>query len=322
LVEHATEISMRLARYALACLLTLGAPALAAEGDALLVAAENVNVRAGAGLDSQVLMRVHRNQLLIELEREGDWVRGEIAGPGGQVGWIHGSLLARPGGERVAAPLGSAEPSAEQAEAAGEVPEPGAQPSSQASSQPSAAPPAPEPALPELTPEIAARQAPTPSPPEPATGRDDLPPEAERLAREAPSEPTTGPEAAGGPGPVGVAAARRPDEESEPTVEPTPAAGPPTASLSGIEQFRESVSYLNSRAVEVAGIELFTGVEAISGDVVRVHATDAWTTVPHAGQQSFLNTLLDRWLAAKGGGPASVQIANELGEVVVEKAGP
>jgi SH3-like domain-containing protein len=314
---------MRLARHALAALLVLAAPALAAPGDALLVAEENVNVRAGPGLDAEVLMRVHRDQLVIELAREGDWVRGEIAGAGGQAGWIHGSLLARPDGERVAAPLGSAEPSIEQAEAARGTPAPAAETSSQVSSRPSAATSAPEPAVPEPRPDVAARQAPTPSPPEPATGRDDLPPEAERLARGAPAEPAAGPEAAAGLGPVGVAAAAtRPDEEPEPTAEPTPAAGPPTGQLTGIEQFRESVSYLNSRAVQVAGIELFTGVEAISGDVVRVHATDAWTTVPHAGQQSFLNTLLNRWLAAKGGGPASVQIANELGEVVVEKTGP
>ena len=253
-------------------------------------------------------MGVQRDQLVIELERQGDWVRGEIAGTGRQDGWIHGSLLALPGGQRVAAPLrSSAAPAVQEAEAPTGSPEP------------AAAPPDPEP-----TPEVASRPAPTPAPPEPATNVGDLPPEAGELAREADAEPTTaGPEAAGGGGEVGVAAAAPRDEASpEPVVEPAPAAGPAAARLSGIEQFRENVSYLNSRALEVAGIELFTGVEAVSGDVVRVHATEAWANVPPAGQQSFLSTLLDRWLAAKGGGPASVQIANVLGEVVLQKSGP
>jgi pyruvate/2-oxoglutarate dehydrogenase complex dihydrolipoamide acyltransferase (E2) component len=298
---------MRQARFALAAFLMLGAPASAAPGDALVVAEENVNVRDGPGLESPVVMRVHRDQLVIELERQGDWVRGEIAGAGRQDGWIHGSLLARPGGQRVAAPLRPTDPpEVQEAEAPTESPEP------------AAAPPEPEPA-----PEVAARPAPIPAPPEPATNADDLPPDAGEMAREAGAEPTTGPRAAGGVGGVGVAAAApRSEPRPEAVAEPAPAAGPPTARLSGIEQFRENVSYLNGRALEVAGIELFTGVEAVSGDVVRVHATDAWTNVPPAGQQSFLNTLLDRWLAAKGGGPASVQIANVLGEVVIEKSGP
>jgi pyruvate/2-oxoglutarate dehydrogenase complex dihydrolipoamide acyltransferase (E2) component len=292
---------MRLARCALAAFLMLGAPAWAAPGDALLVAEENVNVRAGPGLDSSVVMSVHRDQLVIELERQGDWVRGEIAGAGRRDGWIHGSLLARPGGQRVAAPLGSsAAPAVGEAEAPTGSPEPAAAP-----------------------PQVASRPAPTPAPPEPATDAGDMPPEAAELARETGAEPTTGPGAAGGVGAVGVAAAApRTEPGPEAVVEPAPAAAPPTARLSGIEQFRENVSYLNGRALEVAGIELFTGVEAVSGDVVRVHATEAWSNVPPAGQQSFLNTLLDRWKAAKGGGPASVQIANVLGEVVVEKSGP
>src|SRR5918992_213888 len=120
---------MRLARCALAALLMLGAPARAAPGDALLVAGETVNVRAGPSLDSPVVTRVQRDQLVIELERQGDWVRGEIAGTGRQDGWIHGSLLALPGGERVAAPLrGSAAPAVQEAEAPTPAPEPAAAP--------------------------------------------------------------------------------------------------------------------------------------------------------------------------------------------------
>jgi pyruvate/2-oxoglutarate dehydrogenase complex dihydrolipoamide acyltransferase (E2) component len=298
---------MQQARYALAALLTLAAPAWAAPGDALVVAEQNVNVRAGPGLDSSVVMRVQRDQLVIELERQGDWVRGEIAGTGRQDGWIHGSLLARPGGERVAAPLrdDAADP-VQEAQAPRQTPEP------------AAAPPAPQP-----TPEVVSRPAPIPAPPEPATTAGDLPPEAGGLARDAGAEPTTGSGATGGIGAVGVAAAApRTDPEPEAVAEPAPAAGPAAARLRGIEQFRENVSYLNSRALEVAGIELFTAVEAVGSDVVRVHATEAWANVPPGGQESFLSTLLDRWLAAKGGAPASVQIANVLGEVVNEKSRP
>ena len=77
-------------------LLLLAAAALAATGDALIVTGDGVNVRAGPSADAAIRMRVHRDQQVIELQREGSWVRAEIAGTDGEEGWIHSSLLARP----------------------------------------------------------------------------------------------------------------------------------------------------------------------------------------------------------------------------------
>jgi len=52
-------------------------------------------------------------------------------------------------------------------------------------------------------------------------------------------------------------------------------------------------------------------------------ATDAWSTIPPAGQQSYANTLLDRWAAARGtGGPVSVQIVAPDGAVLLERTRP
>ncbi len=244
---------MRLGRLAFAGLMLFGGAAWAATGDALVVTGDGVNVRYGPGTDAGVKMRIYRNQQVIELERQGDWVRAEIAGTGGEEGWIHGSLLEPPGGAPAAAPAVAA------------APEPA---------------PAPAPA-----PETAT--APSPEPQAPAN----------EMAAVEPSVP-------------------------EPAATPEPAVGP-ALDLPGLEQFRESVDYLNSRAQAVAGVELFTGVEARSEDVVQVTATDAWSTIPPAGQRSYLNTLVDRWAAAKGdGGAASVQIVDADGHVVMERTGP
>ena len=55
--------------------------------------------------------------------------------------------------------------------------------------------------------------------------------------------------------------------------------------------------------------------------MVQVAATDAWSSIPPAGQQSYANTLLDRWAAARGyGGPVSVQIVDEEGKVLLESS--
>ena len=90
-----------------------------------------------------------------------------------------------------------------------------------------------------------------------------------------------------------------------------------------IARFRQSVEYLNSRALAVAGVDLFTEVELGGGGVVQVAATEAWSSIPPAGQQSYANTLLDRWAAAWGyGGPVSVQIVAPDGEVLLERTKP
>jgi uncharacterized protein YraI len=78
----------------LACCLLLSGPAQGAAGDVLMVTGDNVNVRTGPGVDHAVSRQVDRDQRVIEIARDGDWVRAEIEGATGAEGWIHGSLLA------------------------------------------------------------------------------------------------------------------------------------------------------------------------------------------------------------------------------------
>ena len=210
--------------------LLLAASVLAATGDALMVTGDGVNVRAGPSSDAAVRMRVHRGQQVIELQREGSWVRAEIAGTAGQEGWIHSSLLAAPRADQ---------------------PE-------------TAAPPEPQP----------------------------------REATKVPPQNQTLPH----------------------MVEP--AAGP-AGDLGELARFRETVSYLNERATTLAGADLFAKVEPGPEGAMRVVATETWSSLPPAGRQSYANTLLDRWAAAKASaGPAVLQIVDPSGEVVMEKTRP
>jgi hypothetical protein len=217
--------------------LLLAGSALAATGDALIVLGDGVNVRSGPSGSAAVKMRVNRNQQVIELQREGRWVRAEIAGTNGQEGWIHSSLLAKPG-----EPAPDASGAAEQ------------QPGAAAEQQPEA-------------------------------------------VLERPTQPVV---------PLQV----------------EPAAGPDRG-LGELARFRETVSYLNKRAVTLAGAELFAEVKPGPGGVMRVVATDSWSTLPPAGRQSYANTLLDRWAATKvSAGPVVLQIIDPSGEVIMEKTQP
>jgi len=226
---------MRLASFAIGLVL-LGGPALAATGDALIVTGNGVNVRAAPSGDAAIRMRVYRDQQVIELQREGSWVRAEVAGTDGQEGWIHSSLLAYPDG--------------------------GEPPDQTLVRAPSDVAPS------------------TPADDDSAAGEGDVPLQV---------EPAAGPDAAPGE----------------------------------LARFRETVSYLNERAVAIAGADLFSEVKPGAEGVVQVVATEAWSTIPPAGRQSYANTLLDRWAAAKeGAGPVAVQIIDPNGEVVMEKTQP
>jgi uncharacterized protein YgiM (DUF1202 family) len=216
-------------------LLLLAGAALADTGDALIVTGDGVNVRAGPSEDAAIRMRVHRDQQVIELQREGDWVRAEIAGTGGQEGWIHSSLLAGPAQE------------ADQSE----------------------------------------------------TGASDLPADA---------------------GTTPAAAAKSQEEAAPLLIEP---AASPDRDLGELARFRETVSYLNERAMAIGGTDLFAEVKPGPEGAMQVVATDAWSQLPPAGRQSYANTLLDRWAAAKvSAGPAILQIVEPSGEVVMEKTEP
>jgi hypothetical protein len=102
--------------FAVAGILLLSGPGLGAQGDVLTVSGDSVNVRSGPGTEHAVTRQVARDQRLVEIERQGDWVRAEIAGTGGADGWIHVSLVAPGGGPAVSgtvaetAVAGEAEP--------------------------------------------------------------------------------------------------------------------------------------------------------------------------------------------------------------------
>ena len=173
----------------------------------------------------------------------------------------------------------------------------------------SAAPPAPAAAepVPPAAPPAAAEPVPPPAPPAVAT---------------ASPEPATEPAPATPPPPQEPAAtANGHAPELKPGGSQLVAVEHP-AGTDALARFRDSVTYLNNRAVAAAGVDLFTGVKAAGDGVVQVTATDAWRTVPVGGQQSFMNTLFDRWLAAAGAGqPLSVQIVDGRGRVLKEKSG-
>jgi Bacterial SH3 domain len=82
---------MRAASLAGSLVVLLGGAALAAQGDALVVTGEVVNVRAGPGSNAPILRQVKRDDQAVELTRQGSWVQVRLPDA---VGWIHGSLLA------------------------------------------------------------------------------------------------------------------------------------------------------------------------------------------------------------------------------------
>jgi hypothetical protein len=294
---------MRRIGFALASLLlalpvlggAVGDGALAATGDTLIVTGDGVNVRYGPSPDAKVRMQVYHDQPVSEIERQGDWVRVEIAGTDGASGWIHTSLLAAPS----PAQLARAHQRANRRLGAG-VPE--AKPPAPASQPAPAKPqadqsPGPEPSA-GAVPAAAADAASEPSAAAPSD-RESASPEVSV------APPATG---AAGSGQAAVA----------------PAAGPADAAgAAELARFRDSVDYLNSRSTSVAGIHLFDTVEAVGDGVVRVGATDAWTSLPPGSQQSYANTLVDRWAAARGySGPATVQIVGPDGKLLLESNKP
>ncbi|MDH3661227.1 MAG: hypothetical protein OEU92_14570, partial [Alphaproteobacteria bacterium] len=118
---------------------------------------------------------------------------------------------------------------------------------------------------------------------------------------------------------------RKPGDQSRVPTELVFASSPEIAGIDfeAMEHFRESVSYLNSRAWSVAGIKLFSEIEPIGGGVVQVKTTDDWFEVPTIGQTSYLNTLVDRWSSAKAdGAPAGVMLVDPKGELLMHQSKP
>jgi hypothetical protein len=98
------------------------------------------------------------------------------------------------------------------------------------------------------------------------------------------------------------------------------AVGSPTDQA--LERFRATIGNLNTRALAVAGVELFSDVRMAGDGVTQVVATAAWRMVPEAGRQSYMNTMLERWRTTVGSPLARLQVVDESGQVMSERAGP
>jgi hypothetical protein len=103
------------------------------------------------------------------------------------------------------------------------------------------------------------------------------------------------------------------------TVAPT--AKPSEADRPAFTRFQANIDDLNDQALAAAGVEVFSDAESVGNRVVHVSTTVAWASIPPAGQQSYLNTLLNFWIVALGGeGPAVVRILDQDSRVLLEKS--
>jgi chromosome segregation ATPase len=128
------------------------------------------------------------------------------------------------------------------------------------------------------------------------------------------------PAATGGPAEEADAGPDAEDASELAAVRPAPA-GARDASAE-LAKFNENIAYLNRRAMDAAGSDLFAGIEAAGEGVVQVSTTPAWEKIPAAGQRSYLDSLLDLWIVAQeGSGPAVVRIVDPNGRVLLEKSG-
>jgi predicted nucleic acid-binding Zn-ribbon protein len=101
-----------------------------------------------------------------------------------------------------------------------------------------------------------------------------------------------------------------------------PGAAPAPDEGAGLERFDATIRYLNSRALELEGANLFSGVKSAGNGVVHVSTTPAWQSIPVKGQRSYLNSLFDLWTVShEGSGPAVVRIVDANGRVLLEKSG-
>ncbi len=274
--------------------------AVAASGDLWAIAGDNVNLRRGPGSGHEIKRQLNRNQAVIEHGRRDEWHHVEVVGSEGLLGWVHGSLLEK--GEEMA---GSTPPRPQ-----AKVPDPSPKsPVSVRKAFKDNPPPLPEPAIEIADPEAVLEQM---------RGyvkrRDKLPKD--------PVKPRVGHSGREIISPVPI---RNPGDQSRIPTELVLASSTEVAgiNLEAMEHFRDSVSYLNSRAWSVAGIKLFSEIEPIGGGVVQVKTTDDWFEVPKIGQTSYLNTLVDRWSSAKAdGAPAGVMLVDPKGSLLMHQTKP
>lgn len=281
-------------------MLSFAGSAEAASGELWVVAGDNVNLRRGPGSGHEIKRQLSRDQKVIERGQDAEWRHVEIVGATGLFGWVHQSLLIQ--GQNTAE---------------------------------------------RNPPEILEMKLEDPTPKTPITLRDafrekDRPPE-EAIApagspedileemrgyvqrrEDLPKDPAPRIGRSGreilSPVPI-----RKPGDQSRIPTELVLASSPEVAGMDveAMENFRDSVSYLNSRAWSVAGIKLFSEIEPVGGGVVQVKTTKDWFDVPTIGQTSYLNTLVDRWASAKAdGAPAGVMLVDPTGDLLMHQSKP
>jgi SH3-like domain-containing protein len=157
---------------------------------------------------------------------------------------------------------------------------------------------------------VAAASRTEPAAPAAAPKPEAEPPVIAAPAAPSPPEPTVAAAPAPEPAPAPAATAADPAQQAAAGQEPA-----------AVKSFRETVVELNERAVSVAGINLFTDVRSTGGGGIQVLATETWTTVPEAGQSSYMNALFERWQSmASGLGPLTLQILDPTGNVVMQRS--
>lgn len=275
--------------------------AVAASGDRWTVTGNNVNLRRGPGPGHEIKRQLSRNQAVIERGREAEWHHVEVVGSEALLGWVHRSLLVTGNVAADSAPIAVAPAKA-----------------------PDLSPKAP----------VAVRDAFQTTPlPAPGMATELVDPDAvleqmrgyvkrrDQLPKD-PAKPRVGHSGREIISPVPI---RNPGDQSRVPTELVLASSKEVAgiNLEAMEHFRDSVSYLNSRAWSVAGIKLFSEIEPIGGGVVQVKTTDDWFEVPTIGQTSYLNTLVDRWSSAKAdGAPAGVMLVDQKGDLLMHQTKP
>jgi predicted nucleic acid-binding Zn-ribbon protein len=117
--------------------------------------------------------------------------------------------------------------------------------------------------------------------------------------------------------------ADRPIERSETELSMAGPTAAPADAASRLADFHANIEALNDLELSTEGVDLFSGIKSVDGRTVHVGATAAWNSLPTVGKQSYLDFLLDLWMAAQGGqGPAVVRIVDPSGRVLVEKSRP
>ena len=84
---------MRTVLYGLLLFLTLGSASNAAPGDVLYVQVSGVNVRQFPNSEGAVLTRLSRGSKVVEVRREGGWIRVRNYQPNSVEGYVHGAFL-------------------------------------------------------------------------------------------------------------------------------------------------------------------------------------------------------------------------------------